>query len=340
MIDEFTREYSQRLGTLTGAQLQGALDRFGLGTLLEARAAPGGLFGQNVLLRSTAGSFVLRGAPHYDGQFERERFFSRAVHEHTQAEAPWPFLIERSPGIFGWSFALMPAFDGLHLGDGSVRKALSPDERVALAAAMGAYLAQLHAGDWDAPADYDYAADALAPMPTGYGDWFSARTRSWLAAARAASPRTTDDDVAWIEALISAAMPALDAGFRPALVHTDYSEGNVIVACDAVSGAWSVQGVFDLGDAFIGDGEYDLARLACLYQRAGEADLAAFMESYLRVRPPRPGFDQRMRLYIAADRLIIWEYGQRMGVWFDERQPSFRAWCEQSLLEADRWSPV
>ena len=36
MSDEFTREYSQRLGVLTGEQLQAALTRFGLGELLAA----------------------------------------------------------------------------------------------------------------------------------------------------------------------------------------------------------------------------------------------------------------------------------------------------------------
>ena len=55
-MSNLTREYSQRLGVLTAEQLQAALDRFDLGGLIDARPAPGGLFGQNVLLTSTKGA--------------------------------------------------------------------------------------------------------------------------------------------------------------------------------------------------------------------------------------------------------------------------------------------
>ncbi len=41
-----TREYSKRLGILTGEQLQAALDRYDLGALGSAEPAQGGLFGQ------------------------------------------------------------------------------------------------------------------------------------------------------------------------------------------------------------------------------------------------------------------------------------------------------
>src|SRR4029079_17159977 len=94
MEDAFTLEYSKRLGVLTGAQLQAALDRFDLGQLKSARSAPGGLFGQNILISTSKGDYVLRGHPHYDGQFEKEAYFSRLVAERTPATAPWPFQIE------------------------------------------------------------------------------------------------------------------------------------------------------------------------------------------------------------------------------------------------------
>jgi len=42
------QEYSKRLGRLTAAQFQAALDRFHLGTFMYAEAITGGLFGQNV----------------------------------------------------------------------------------------------------------------------------------------------------------------------------------------------------------------------------------------------------------------------------------------------------
>lgn len=81
------REYSKRLGVISDEQLQAALDRVGLGRLLSAEPATGGLFGQNIMLTTSEGEFVFRGAPHWDAegnddwQFQKERLFSELVHE-------------------------------------------------------------------------------------------------------------------------------------------------------------------------------------------------------------------------------------------------------------------
>ena len=324
---DLTREYSKRLGVLSGEQLQAALARFDLGELIAARPAPGGLFGQNVLVTSTAGEYVLRGHAHYDGQFEKERFFCRAIHERTRAKAPWPFLIEKLPQIFGWGYALMPLLPGVHLSDPEVRRATA-DDRLGIARAMGEYLPLMQQPAWDAPAAYDHAADELAPLGSPYAEWFAARTRDYLRRCRETSHvTTTDGDVAWVESLIDAARASLDAPFAPALVHTDYAEGNVVA--ERRDDGWRIGGVFDLGDAYVGDGEYDLARLACQYGRQSEAMLRAFCSAYTEALPPRPGFGDRLALYIAADRLIFWEYGHRNKVWFTGPEyTSFRAWAE------------
>jgi aminoglycoside phosphotransferase (APT) family kinase protein len=326
--DELTREYSKRLGVLSGEQIQAVLTRFELGKLLAARPAPGGLFGQNVLVTSTAGEYVLRGHAHYDGQFEKERFFCRAIHERTRAQAPWPFLIEKSPEIFGWSYALMPLLPGVHLSDPEVRRSLTPDDRLGIARAMGEYLPLIQHATWDAPAAYDHAGDDLAPLGSPYAEWFAARTREYLARCRRTSQQTTTDgDVAWVESLIDAARASLDAPFAPVLVHTDYAEGNVVAERGA--DGWRIGGVFDLGEAYIGDGEYDLARLASAYGRQSPAMLQAFCGPYATARPPRPGFGERLALYIVADRLIFWEYGHRNKVWFTgPEDTSFRWWAE------------
>ena len=54
-----TRKYSERLGSISDAQLQAALNRFELGTFLQAEAIPFGSFGQNVFVTSSKGNFVL-----------------------------------------------------------------------------------------------------------------------------------------------------------------------------------------------------------------------------------------------------------------------------------------
>lgn len=327
---QLTREYSQRLGVLTVEQLQAALDRFDLGTIVDARPAAGGLFGQNVLLTSSKGAYVLRGAPHYDGQFEKERYFSRIVHERTRAHAPWPFLIERSTEIFGWSYALMPQLPGGHLSDPIVQRALTPDERVALARAMGEHLALMQEATWDTPMIYDHAADDLRPLDRPFADWFIASVRDWLARCVAASVETTPDDVDWIESIIGRAREALAAPFDPVLVHTDYKEGNVVA--ERTAEGWRVNGVFDLGEAYVGDGEYDLVRAACEYHLFGRAEsLRAFVSAYAAARPPRDGFAERLALYIVADRLILWEYGQRNHIWFKEGL-TFREFAERYTM--------
>lgn len=310
-----TREYSQRLGVLTAEQLQAALHCFDLGELLNARSAPGGLFGQNVLLTSTKGAYVLRGAPHYDGQFEKERYFSRVVHERTSAHAPWPFLIERSTDVFGWSYALMPQLPGEHLSDPDVQRTLTADDRIALARAMGEHLALMQVATWDAPATYDHATDDLRPLDRPFADWFVADVREWLRRCIAASDATTQADVDWIESIIERAADAMAVPFPPTLVHTDYKEGNVVA--ERTADGWRVNGVFDLGEAYAGDGEYDLARAACDYGLRSLEVLRAFVNAYGAARPPRDGFAERLALYILADRLIIWEYGQRNRVWFN-----------------------
>lgn len=334
-----TREYSQRLGVLTAEQLQAALTRFDLGELIDAQPAPGGLFGQNVMLSSTAGEFVLRGAPHYDGQFEKERYFSRVVHERTQANAPWPFLIERSTELFGWHYALMPRLPGEQLSDRELQRSLTPAERIAIARAMGEHLALQQTATFDAPGEYDHKNDTLRPLAQPFGEWFVADMRQRLAGCLLASQATTAADADWVKSAIERARHTLETPFAPVLVHHDYAEGNV-VAARLDRGSWRITGVFDLGEAYVGDGEYDLARLASFYGRMSPEILRAFVDAYTAARPPREHFAERLALYVLADRLIIWGYGQRNKIWFGDGM-TLREWTEPfvTCLHLDRYAP-
>jgi aminoglycoside phosphotransferase (APT) family kinase protein len=156
-LDRFTREYSQRLGVLSGEQLQAALDRFGLGRLLDAEPVKGGLFGQNVFLTSSHGEYVLRGKPHYPWQLARERFFSRLIAERTSVPVAWLYSIEAGEEPFGWSYAVMPRLPGLRLGDPEVREALTTPDRLAIARALGEALAALKSLRWPYAGRYDHA---------------------------------------------------------------------------------------------------------------------------------------------------------------------------------------
>ena len=330
-MEDLTREYSKRLGVLTHAQLQAALSRVDLGELLDAEAAQGGLFGQNVMLRATSGDWVLRGSPYSLRQFPSERCYSRLIHERTETEAPWPYLLELSTELFGWSYALMPRLPGVPLNDPALPQ--TPEARVERARAMGEHLARLQSATWEQPGDFHYEDDDIGPLAKPYPAWFEARVRAWLAqclTATADTGATTEEDVAWVESVIDDGREALAVPFEPVIVHTDYAEGNVVGEQDG-DGRWRINGVFDLAESYIGDGEYDLVRSAASYWHTlGAEGLRAFVEAYTARRPLRPGYQERLALYMLTDRLIFWEYGQRNGMWFKPGM-TLRAWAERDV---------
>jgi Ser/Thr protein kinase RdoA (MazF antagonist) len=222
--------------------------------------------------------------------------------------------VDETSAIFGWPYAVMPRLPGVQLADGDVRKAMSPDGRMGVVIALGECLAALHAADFPHCGAYDEPTQQIEPAEKEYADWFGDWTRWWLAQCRAASDATSDEDVAWVEGLLAQAHGALAQPFVPVLVHTDFKEGNAVA--DQRDGRWHISGVFDLAEAHAGDGESDLARAYCEYQPRRPDLAAAFVRTYMALRPPRPGFEARFRHYVLRDRLILWEYGQRNRVWF------------------------
>lgn len=319
------REYSKRLGVLTPEQLQAALDRFDLGAVVSAEPAPGGLFGQNVMIESSRGRWVLRGCPHYDWQFAKERYFAEMIAARTPVPAPAPYLIDDTTDIFGWSYALMPWLDGTALTD-EYRPASRAD-CLAIALAMGQGLAELQRATWHEHAWYDNDAGELRPLGKSYADWYIEWTRYWLDQCRKASAATTDEDVAWAESVMDDAREALAVPFEATLVHTDYHEGNVVIVRRG-AGAWRVSGIFDLMDMYMGDGEADLPRSFVAFHRKDPPDGEAFVRAYADLRPLRPGFAARWRVYMLRDRLVFWEYGQRNNLWF-RPDMSLRQWAER-----------
>ena len=305
-------EYSKRLGHITPAQFQAALNRFDLGTFVRAEAVVGGLFGQNVFVTSTSGTFVLRGVPHYDWQLPTERFFARVLHERTSAPVPWPYLLDPAEDIFGWSYALMPRMPGLNLSDPAVTATLSPADRLAIARAVGENLVLMHQLTWPAAGRYDAMLDTVVPLRDGFAGWVVGDVRDWLAQAQRHSARTTEADVAWVEEVLQGALPALRQPFQPCFVMNDYKEQNTVVT-HAGTG-WQVTGVFDLMEGFFGDGEMDLARPVSGYLEEEPLLAQAFLATYLDRAPARPGLSERFAVDMLRDRLIVWEYFQRPEV--------------------------
>ena len=112
------------------------------------------------------------------------------------------------------------------------------------------------------------------------------------------------------------APPSLAEPFQPRFVMHDYKEQNATF--ERTRAGWRVSVVFDLMEAFFGDGEVDLARPTVQYTQADPALAAALAGRYRELMPVRPGFGERMKAYLLWDRLVVWEYDQRpkqAGAW-------------------------
>ncbi len=344
--------YSQRLGPISDEQFQAALNHFSLGRFVRAEPIPFGLFGQNVFVSSTEGEFVLRGDPHFWWQFPTEQFYTKLLHERTNIPVPWPYLIDLSTEIFGWSYVLMPRMPGLQLADPQVKAQLEPEARKAIARALGENLAAMQQAKWPFSGRYDASSGDVQPFdlahelawpfpveansqlanmpPTiiSYRERVKACLRHTIARARQYNDATTPDDVAWVEEIIVAGQEALDVPFEPCFVMEDYKEGNLVVQN---TDGWCVSGLFDLMGGHFGDGEADLSRPIAIYLE-DDAQLAhEFLNAYQRHTPLRPGFVQRFPVYMLLDRSIIWEYSQRTGQDWWPKDWSFRDWAEHYL---------
>ena len=303
------QEYSKRLGIIEPAQFQVALDHFDLGSFISATPIPFGLFGQNVFVTSTRGEWVLRGCPHYDWQFPTEQFFVQLIHERTQVPVPYPYLLDTSTAIFGWSYLWMPRMPGLQLADETLVAQLSSEDRLGLARAMARTLAELHTIQTAHAGHYDYQTQSIRPFVKNYREMILQSIRDLLAESQSYNFNTTASDVAWVERVIRDNREAMDQPWNTSLVLRDFKEANMVAQQQQAE--WQISGLFDLMEAHFGDGESDLVRQVGHYLRTAPTYATEFVREYLRQRPVAPGFIERQQLYMLYDSLIIWSYFQR-----------------------------
>ena len=325
------RAYSERLGVIDDRQFQAALARLGLGDFVRADPIAGGLFGQNVFVTSTTGEWVpARHAP-LRLAAPRRAVLLRAAPRANPGAAPWPYLIDPREDIFGWCYAIMPRMPGLQLSDPGVAAGLTREDRLGIARAMAENLSLMQELTWPHHGGFDLASGTIAPFLDGR----PGRSGSWRTCidgwslARQHSDRTTDADVGWVDGVLQAARQALAEPFQPCFVMHDYKEQNATF--ERAGDGWRVSGIFDLMEAFFGDGEVDLSRQAAEYAQEDPELARAFVRRYLELRPVRPGFEERFLAYLLRDRLVIWEYFQRPG-------PGYVAEAQRRRSESG-WSP-
>ncbi len=292
---------------------------------------------------------MLRGTPHFWWQFPTEQFFAQLLHERTRVPVPWPYQIDYSEDIFGWSYVLMPRMQGLQLASAEVRNQLSAKDKRNIARTLGENLARMQDLTWPIAGRYDaetrtvqpfeLAHELAWPFPVNdeqiqsetitHSERVLALIRHFLAKARTYNNRTTDEDIAWVEAIIAKAKDALSEPFQPCFVMEDYKQENVVVR--QVEGKWIVSGLFDLMGAYFGDGEIDLSRTTAMYIDEDRSLAHEFVQAYSDLKPPRPGFVERFPVYMLLDRLILWEFAQKNNMkWWDE-SGTFRDWASRYI---------
>lgn len=325
------RTYSKRLGQISPEQFQAALTRLHLGGYVKAEPVPFGLFGQNVFLTSTHGEFVFRGAPHYPWQFPTEQFIVNQLHEQIRTPVPYPYLLEPSGDIFGWSFVIMPRMSGCSLQDKAMIAQLTLSDRLEIACALARMLAEVQTLAWECAGKYDVETNSVKPFEKHYREWVVECIRKKVAAARSYNDHTTPADVEWIESLIAKAMPVLHHAYEPCVVLGDYGEHNVLVL--RAEGKWRVSGVFDLMTAHFGDGQADLSLQVTDYLKENELLADAFVAEYLRLKLRRPGFVEHQQVYMLDLKLSFWEYWQRDQGSIPGEDPSltFEQWARPSV---------
>ena len=307
MTAQGARRYSDRLGTIANAQLQQACDTFDLGLLESAEPASAGLWGQNILLSTTAGEFVLRGHPQPPHQFAKERAVAAAINARSSLPVPWPYHLSNDTELFGWPYAILPHLTGTM---GSTLWDMADDTaKVELAAAHGAALAELHQARFDGPGPYDPQQGAFVRI-ADYRAWTLDRIELLRTRCHDIDALTPDDQ-RYIDRTIESCADALTEPLTAMLVHHDFSLANTNY--ELIDRHYRATGVFDLGEAHLGDGEEDLVRF--LFRRRRDQRVA-FIKAYTAQHPFRAGAGDRVTLYALADLLFMWEVSQRTTHWF------------------------
>ena len=246
----------------------------------------------------------------------------------------------------------MPRMLGIQIGDPQVQEQLKPAERLGIAQALGENLARMQEATWPFSGRYNATSNTVEPFdlaselalpfsvesdaklakipPTtiSYSEKVKACLRNFLTNAQKHNPaETTTDDIGWVEEYITAAEDELNGAFEPCLVMEDYKEGNLVVMQNA--GKWQVSGLFDLMEAYFGDGEADLSRPIAEYFNVDPQLSRAFFSGYCSQKALRPGFAQRFPVYMLLDRALLWEFFQRNNMRWWGKEWTFRDWAGQ-----------
>ncbi|MFJ7491176.1 phosphotransferase family protein [Streptomyces sp. NPDC097727] len=236
--------------------------------------------------------------------YERDLLVNEATFYTSAAgSAPVPRVLhsELDPAAPTGPYVIMSARPGRpwhELTGSASADALSSTEESRLRKDLGRIVARLHAVT--GPAGFGYPSLAVGPLALSWRRAFTAMTDAVLADAdtyRARLPRPT----AGIRALLAAASPVLDDVARPALVHFDLWQGNLLV--DGGPGARTIGGIVDGERMFWGDPVADFVSLALFGNVEEDED---FLAGYADGSGQPVVFDASVRLRLALYRCYLY----------------------------------
>ncbi|MBE0336949.1 phosphotransferase family protein [Paenibacillus sp. 23TSA30-6] len=318
---------SNRLGEVADDQLQRMLDRFDLGRLISSGKTAEGVMGQTLYISSTAGQFVLKGNPLFQGQWAEEQFIVEQLHTRTQIPVPAPYLVDETEDIFGWSYSIMPCLDGQHIHTPELQARLTPPDQQQMAEMLAIVLLELHSWKVEDSGELDTSSLAIRPFDVSYRVWLYGRIRYWLEDARKYSDISVQD-IAWVEGILEGSRQAFDQLNTNTFVMGDFKPQNFLVKNG--DGGWKVSGLFDFTTAYFGDGVADLPKITIMYLENGEEELARrFLTAYLKGMEDKKGFVERFRVHMLYQQILNWGCAKAMKqVTWDDKL-SFADWARK-----------
>ncbi len=320
-------KYSERLGFIDDSQIQEALNKFRLGTLEKALPIREGLFGQNFFVTTNEGEFVFRGCPHYEWQFSSEKFFADNLYKKTSTPVPYPYILDMSEEIFGWSYVIMPKMPGVSLTIKEFVTAYSLNDQRNILNALVECLVKMQTFTWEFPGKYDLRTNTIKPFENGYLEFLLDHIESRFEKAKVSGSPNIKEDQEWAKSLVAERLQNLTLT-KGVCVMQDFKLENL--ALKETANDWVVSGLFDLMELYIGYGESDLARTYCMLLDYSKLELGNyFVEEYARRSNLEIlGVKNRLPAFLIVDRILNWEWNQRTA----EKKVGFRNWMEDNYL--------
>lgn len=181
---------------------------------------------------------------------------------NSRTDLPLPKLVATGE-LEGWTYFVSTRLPGRPLS--RCWSELDPRDRETVTVELGTQLATLHA----------IPVGEFRPAGVQWPDWHVRRRQVWGRRRDVArlSPRLRDSFSAYLDSVPLDPVPR-----RPVLLHGDLAPENVLV--DVRGGTWRVSGLFDFGNAVVGEASFDFTAPTVLLEPGDGAVVRRFLGAY------------------------------------------------------------